>query len=62
MSERVEFEEVTIKVPRKILEFLRLLQIDLVEWIECNVVDWFLADAENMTTKQSLAERLGLNC
>jgi hypothetical protein len=51
-AEKIEFEQVTIKVPRLVLDFLRKTEDDAVEWIEYTVVDNVRAEIEGMTWEE----------
>lgn len=48
----VEFEQVTVKVPRLVMEFLRKTEGNAVEWIEYTVVDVARAQLEGMTPEE----------
>lgn len=56
----VEYEQVTVKVPKLIMDFLRKTEGDPVESIEFTIVDGVRADIEGMTS-EAWAEVFSLN-
>jgi hypothetical protein len=52
MSEQkqVEFEEAAIKLPKRVMDFLRIIQEDLAVWIEHKIIEVTLSDADYMNT------------
>jgi len=51
LKEQIEFEEVTIKIPKKILSFITRMYGDAKEYLEFHAVDWVRADIECQTPK-----------
>ena len=47
-QQQIELEEVTIKVPKLVLDFLRKTEEDPVRWIEYTIVDNVRAEVEGM--------------
>ena len=47
-QQQIELEEVTIKVPKLVLDFLRKTEEDSVRWIEYTIVDNVRAEVEGM--------------
>ena len=52
MTEKIEYEQVTIRVPRLVMEFLRKTEGDAAEWIEYTVCDIARAQLEGMTPEE----------
>jgi len=50
-QETIEFESVTVKVPKAIMKYLRKIHGDPVEWIEYRIVDGVSADLDAMDGK-----------
>ena len=47
----VEFEEVTVKIPKRIMDFFRKTEKDLVAWLEYTVVDMVRVELDGMTAQ-----------
>jgi hypothetical protein len=53
MSEKkIEFEEITVKVPKEVLRFIKAFHGDLVEWLEYHIVDLVNAQIDGMNKEQ----------
>ena len=59
MSKEIEFEQVTLKVPKAVMEYLRRIYGDPVKWLEYHAVDLVSADLDAMSGKE-LAQIFGL--
>jgi len=51
LKEQIEFEEITIKLPKKIIDFITRMYGDVKEYLEYHAVDWVRADIECQTPK-----------
>jgi len=47
MRTQVEYEVLTLRLPKAVVEYVRRLYGDPVEWLEYFVVDWLRIDVEN---------------
>ena len=47
-KETVEFESVTLKVPKKVMDYLKRMYGDPIKWIEDDIVDSIRADIDAM--------------
>ena len=48
MNDKIEFEQVTIKLPKLIMEYLQKTEEDPIGWIESNIVHEVRAELEAM--------------
>lgn len=65
MNEKIEFEEVTVKVPKAIMNFLAIFKKDgVTAYLEHAIVDSFRADLEtsdsNLVSYKTLVEQYKL--
>ena len=58
-KEKIEFEQVTLKVPKAVMEYLRRIYGDPVKWLEYEAVDQVRADLDAMSGR-NLADIFGL--
>jgi len=46
MGRQTEFEALTLKLPKTVVDYVRRLYGDPVKWLEYYVVDWLRIDVE----------------
>lgn len=51
-KEEIEYEEVTIRVPKRVMDYLRRIYGDAVEHLEYHVVDHVRADLDAMSGRE----------
>jgi hypothetical protein len=50
-QKQIEVEEVAVKLPKRVMDFLRLTEENPIAWIECKIVEVTLSDTDCMSQK-----------
>jgi hypothetical protein len=59
MGKQIEYEALTLRLPKAVLEYVRRMYGDPVKWLEYFVVDWLRIDVEEKDGDE-LKELFGL--
>jgi len=59
MTDEIEFESVTLRLPKALINYVSRIYGDTTAWLERFVVDWLRIDVENKTGEE-LIELFGL--
>jgi hypothetical protein len=47
MGKQIEYEELTLRLPKAVVNYVTRMYGDPVKWLEYYVVDWLKIDVEN---------------